>query len=76
MRENIIKKWMMVGLLSCLPLSVCVAIEKAGTQRTDAVLEAHASLRDAPAGAVEVKTGNYQSVMLGRPCTFRVFSPR
>ena len=75
MRENMIKKWILAALLPCLPLSICVAIEKAGAQRADAVLEAHASLKDAPAGAVEVMTGNYQSVMLGKPCPFRVFSP-
>jgi len=70
-----IKQWRLAMLLPCLPLSVCVANEKAELQRGNAVLEAHASLRDAPAGAVEVMSGNYQSIMLGKPCSFRVFSP-
>ncbi|MFP6906976.1 MAG: hypothetical protein VCG02_17280 [Verrucomicrobiota bacterium] len=75
MREKMIVKWMLAALSPCLLLSACRSIENAGPQRTDAVLEGHASLKDAPAGAVEVMTGKYQSVMLGKPCPFRVFSP-
>lgn len=40
-----------------------------------ALLETHASLKAPPAGAVELMAGKYQSVMLGKPFPFRVFSP-
>ena len=38
-------------------------------------LETHDSLKTPPVGAVELLSGNYQSVMLRAPCPFRVFSP-
>lgn len=44
-------------------------------QQKDALLETYDSLKTPPRGAVELKKGNYRSVMLDKPCPFRVFSP-
>ena len=37
--------------------------------------ETYDTLKNVPAGAVELTNGIYQSVMLKKPCPFRVFSP-
>lgn len=46
-----------------------------GAAPASPLLETHDSLGTPPEGAVELINGSYQSVMLDRPCPFRVFSP-
>ena len=74
------KKTRSLMTLLIVPLCFCrlsgAALNAAtGDSRTDVILETHDSLKIPPAGAVELMSGNYQSLMLDTPCPFRVFSP-
>ncbi len=60
----------------CIFSVACANLNAAtANQPEDALLETHGSLSTPPTGAVELLSGNYQSVMLKTPCPFRVFSP-
>jgi hypothetical protein len=56
----------------CVFALTCTSINAA---TANDLLETHDRLKTPPAGAVELISGNYQSVMLDKPCPFRVFSP-
>ena len=61
-----------VVLPLCVLALTCTSINAATANH---LFETHDSLKAPPAGAVELLSGNYQSVMLDTPCPFRVFSP-
>ncbi|NQT40098.1 MAG: hypothetical protein HQ581_21580 [Planctomycetes bacterium] len=61
-----------VVLPLCALALTCTSINAAPASP---LLETHDSLKTPPVGAVELLSGNYQSVMLRAPCPFRVFSP-
>jgi len=56
----------------CVYALACTGISAAPE---NPLLETHDSLGTPPQGSVELISGNYQSVILGTPCPFRVFSP-
>jgi len=59
-------------LIPCLVVTACGVSPNIAKTTT---LETLQSLAHTPAGAVELTQGAYQSLMLGKDCGFRVFSP-
>lgn len=73
-RSRSILKVLIIALCCCV-LSCTNINTTTIDQQEDHLLETHNSLKTPLAGAVELMNGNYQSVMFGTPCPFRVFSP-
>ena len=61
-----------LGMIALLVALLALPVNAATVNH---LLETDGSLKTPPAGAVELISGNYRSVMLDTPCPFRVFSP-
>jgi hypothetical protein len=72
MRNKSHRTMALLKLPLCVVALTCTSINAATANH---LLETHDRLKTPPAGAVELSSGNYQSVMLDKPCPFRVFSP-
>ena len=73
MKTNV-TRFLIIAL--CLGAVACIGSGASSADgQSKALAETYDSLATAPAGAVELTKGVYQSVMLKQPCSFRVFSP-